>query len=252
MTSLAERPTWQLLLDAIAELPETFADHDVLDWFSARYPQIKGSTVRLHLHSLCVNVPPEPYLPHPGGQSRVLYRIGHARYQRHDPTASASVERRAGAAVREQSERYEVGEGVAADCEFTLEAHLEDFLATNWENIDFGQPLRIWRDGSVECGRQYRTGVGRIDFLCSDEASGDIVVVELKRGRSSDSAVGQCLRYMGWVQEHLADGQQVRGLIISHESDKQLAYAVKMLPDVEAWTYRVSFELVAAGGRRER
>ena len=104
-------------------------------------------------------------------------------------------------------------------------------------------PLRIWTDGGGEWGRQYQTEVGVIDFLCEDEAANELVVVELKRGRSSDRVVGQILRYMGWVREQLAGGRDVSGIIITHEYDDKVRYAVSELPRVEAWTYQVSFTL---------
>lgn len=91
-------------------------------------------------------------------------------------------------------------------------------------------------------GRQYITDVGRIDFLCRDKSSGDLWVIELKRGQSSDRVMGQILRYMGWVKANLAGDHDVHGLIVTHKNDERLRYAVSMVPSVEAWTYRVKFE----------
>jgi RecB family endonuclease NucS len=72
------------------------------------------------------------------------------------------------------------------------------------------------------------------------------VVIELKRGRSSDSAVGQVLRYIGWVNENLAKpGQRTRGIIIAKEVDDALRYAVKELENVRVLTYKVDFKLSA-------
>jgi len=54
------------------------------------------------------------------------------------------------------------------------------------------------------------------------------LVVELKRNDTSDSVVGQVLRYMGWIRQHLADpGDEVHGLIIAREGDEALHYASK-------------------------
>ncbi|MBW2103232.1 MAG: DUF1016 family protein [Deltaproteobacteria bacterium] len=70
------------------------------------------------------------------------------------------------------------------------------------------------------------------------------LVVELKRNQTSDQTVGQLLRYIGWVKQHLAeDGDEVHGLIICHEADNALHYALSTVPDVELRLYEVEFHL---------
>src|SRR4051794_7116805 len=79
--------------------------------------------------------------------------------------------------------------------------------------------------------------------LCGSE-SGELVVIELKRGKTSDRVVGQAARYIGWVKHHLAKpGQPVRGLIVAHEHDDRLAYAVAAVPDLAVMTYDIEFTL---------
>ncbi len=93
-------------------------------------------------------------------------------------------------------------------------------------------------------GRQFPAGTWSIDFLAVDEDSNDLVVIELKRGQTSDATVGQVLRYMGWVRENIAeDAQQVKGLIVCREVDDALRFAVRNLPAVSVVTYRVDFRL---------
>jgi Endonuclease NucS C-terminal domain/EVE domain len=127
--------------------------------------------------------------------------------------------------------------------EFALENHLEDFMYANWRTIDFHSQLRLFElDG--QNGRQFPAGAWSIDFLCIDEASKEFVVLELKRGKSSDSTVGQVLRYISWVKENLAaPSQGVRGIIVAHDADEALRYAVRAVPNVEVLTYSVSFAL---------
>ena len=74
------------------------------------------------------------------------------------------------------------------------------------------------------------------------------VVMELKKGKSSDQVIGQTLRYMGWVKENLTINAykeyDVRGIIISKEIDKNLEYAIRMLPKIlNVLSYSVFFEL---------
>ena len=72
-----------------------------------------------------------------------------------------------------------------------------------------------------------------------------LLIVELKKGRASDVVVGQTLRYMGYVQEELAeDGQTVIGVIIALEDDQKIRRALKMTPNIEFYRYQISFKLV--------
>ena len=71
------------------------------------------------------------------------------------------------------------------------------------------------------------------------------MVVELKKGRATDVVVGQILRYMGFVQEELAEnGQLVRGVVIALEDHVKLKRALAMVPAVEFYRYQVSFKLI--------
>jgi restriction system protein len=72
-------------------------------------------------------------------------------------------------------------------------------------------------------------------------------VVELKKGRASDSVVGQVLRYMGFVQEELAEaGQVVQGVIIALEDDQRIKRALAMVPSIVFYRYQISFKLLQA------
>lgn len=131
--------------------------------------------------------------------------------------------------------------------DFVLEKYLEDFLVTNFQTI-FKGSLKIYGDQEEAEGQQFSTDVGFIDILATEAATGDFVVVELKKGRPSDQVVGQTLRYMGWVRSNLCSPtQKVRGLIICRDSDPKLTYALQMVPSIELRHYRVDFTLANAG-----
>jgi hypothetical protein len=137
--------------------------------------------------------------------------------------------------------------------EFYLEAYLEEFLLTNWHLIDWGRPLRIWQGPNGDSGHQFSTPVGRLDFLCVDEMTNGLVVVELKRGLPSDRVIGQTARYMGWARSELAQpGQLVEGLIVTHESDDRLQYAAAAVPGLGLLLYEVTFQLRPAQSCRGR
>jgi hypothetical protein len=135
---------------------------------------------------------------------------------------------------------------IESESEFALEAHLEEFIDQNWAKINFGQKLvRFTTD--EQSGRQYPAGQWSIDFLCKDADTGDLIIVELKRGRSSDATVGQILRYIGWVEENVAKpGQHTRGIIISSGVDDALRLALRNVPTVKVMTYKVDFLLKPA------
>ena len=118
---------------------------------------------------------------------------------------------------------------------FEAEKELRNFLGIHPYKIEKGFEL-------VKGGVEYETDVGRIDLLCVDE-KGNHVVVELKKVRDSDRAVGQLLRYMGWVRENLAKGKDVKGIIITHEYDEKLDYAAKAFDNIHARYYAIKFEL---------
>ncbi len=128
--------------------------------------------------------------------------------------------------------------------EFALEKYLEEFIVSNFNKI-FGAKLNLYTDPVEKVvGQQFNTDVGIIDILAQEPNNGDYVIIELKKGQASDKVVGQTLRYMGWVKENLADGGQgVKGVIICHEQDERLSYAVKMVPGISLKFYEVSFSL---------
>lgn len=47
---------------------------------------------------------------------------------------------------------------------------------------------------------------------------------------------------MGWIKEVKGDSN-VRGIIIANNYDKKLNYAIKVVPNVEVYLYKVNFQL---------
>lgn len=113
-----------------------------------------------------------------------------------------------------------LGFGDAADKIVILEQGLEEAIKPNLKKM-----------GLTLAGKQIQQqfamgpGVGRSDLICVN-GEGDLVVIELKRGMTSDEAIGQVLRYVGWVRENIAqDGQKVHGWIITGDYDEHLRLA---------------------------
>jgi restriction system protein len=123
-----------------------------------------------------------------------------------------------------------------------LEKQLEDFIISNWVNTELGEDLElIVKDGEL-VSQQYRTDIGPIDILAKDKKTGAHVVIELKKGQTSDDTIGQITRYMGWVEEKLND-RSVRGIIIANGFDKKLEYALKRVSGVDVFIYEIDFRL---------
>lgn len=128
--------------------------------------------------------------------------------------------------------------------EFALEKHLEDFLMANWDQIELSKKYDIYNDGEFQ-GRQFQTDTGYIDILAISKNKKELVVIELKKGRASDSVVGQVQRYMGFVKEEVAeDGQEVKGIIIAFDDDTKIKRALSVTNNIDFYKYRVNFTLL--------
>ena len=138
----------------------------------------------------------------------------------------------------------ETGEDPAA---FVMETHLEDFLVKNCAQTDLGKEYDIFEEDGQKVGQQYQTDTGPLDILAVRKDKKALLVVELKKGRASDVVVGQALRYMGYVQEELAEeGQTVKGVIIALEDEQKIRRALSVVPTIDFYRYQISFKLVKA------
>jgi hypothetical protein len=137
---------------------------------------------------------------------------------------------------------------------FGLERHLHQFLFDNWDQTSLGKEWALYTvPGDAEAGYEYPTDIGRIDLLAKHRRQNRWLVVELKRGQSSDDTVGQILRYVAWVRQHLAGkNEKIEGLIICHEIDERLRYAVSEIQHVRAMVYEVSFSLKDDTGNKQK
>ncbi len=128
---------------------------------------------------------------------------------------------------------------------FALEKHLEDFLVKNWKHLPLGKEYDIYEVDGELVGQQFQSDTGPMDILAVSKDRKTLLVIELKRGRTSDVVLGQIQRYMGYVKDELLDeGQSVRGLIIGLEADTRLRRALSVCPDIEFRRYKIDFKLV--------
>ena len=131
---------------------------------------------------------------------------------------------------------------------FTLEKQLEDFLVENWTNTIFGREYEIYQDENKNFGKQYPVDTGRIDILAKHKENGSYLVLELKKGRTSDETLGQIQRYMGYVKHELAkDDEDVKGVIIGLRDDLKLKRALSVSSNVKFYRYEINFKLIEGG-----
>ncbi len=253
---LYERPVAELMVDVTRELHPPLRPQDVVAWFADRYPLVRATTVRAHVIGLTDNHPSRHHYAGLAQRQPLFHRDPDGTMVLFEPDEHLTDD----LAASTPSSLYpdldpgtptstdpSMDESPAAEPhEFYLEAHLERFLIDNWARIDWGRPLRMWVGPDGRSGHQFATPVGRLDFLCEDTATGALVVVELKRGMPSDQVVGQTARYMGWVSVHLADGRPVDGIVVAHDADDRLRYAIPSVPGVSLLLYEVTFKLASA------
>lgn len=115
----------------------------------------------------------------------------------------------------------------------SLEKDLKEYLAKNPHLIEKGLQLTEKEFNTKE--------VGKIDLLCKDQ-KGKQVIIELKKGRSSDEVVGQTLRYLGWIKKNKSEN--ARAIIITNEPDNRLDYAIMPVENqISLKYYKVKFEI---------
>jgi restriction system protein len=135
-------------------------------------------------------------------------------------------------------------EAVEDPAVFALEKHLEEFLVSNWQNTVLGKNYDIFTEDDELVGQQYPSDTGPIDILAISKDQNTLLVVELKKGRTSDVVVGQVQRYMGYVKDELAEPHQtVKGVIIALEDDLRLQRALSVTTNIEFYRYQVNFNL---------
>ena len=116
---------------------------------------------------------------------------------------------------------------------------------SNWGQLDLAKKYQIYEEDGEMVGQQYETDTGPIDILAVSKDGKELLVIELKKGRASDSVVGQALRYMGYIKDQVAEKDQVvKGLIIALDDDLRIKRALLMVQNIEFCTYKMHFSLL--------
>lgn len=163
----------------------------------------------------------------------------------HTPRGIGATEEYRKVEAAPEADIESLDEAEVAESIFGLEKYLHEFLVDNWEATQLSNEWSLLEEDGEIVGSRYYTGeVGEIDLLAKHRSENRWLVIELKKSQTSDSTVGQILRYMTWVRKNLAaEGDKVEGLVICHKIDKNLQYALAGQPDIRCMTYQVNFTL---------
>ena len=149
-----------------------------------------------------------------------------------------------------EEDPQETLEDAEASGEFVKEQHLQQYLVNHWEQMELSEQWEIYSDADdPEAGVEFSTGIGRPDILLTHTSEARVCILELKKGSTSDRAVGQLLRYVGWVRDHLedlegvSDDADVEGRLIVNEPSEKLEYAISVVPELMLYEYEMQVTL---------
>ncbi|EIE52643.1 hypothetical protein C357_02511 [Citreicella sp. 357] len=94
----------------------------------------------------------------------------------------------------------------------------------------------------IDEGAEHSVDSGFIDILCKNR-DGDIVVVELKAGKSDSRVIAQTLGYMGDLITENPE-TPVQGIIVAHDFDKRTIAAARAVAGLKLARYEVAFSFV--------
>lgn len=249
-----EKPyVWEMIKEAVERLGGHATYGQIMDYINQKWLGVNKNTVTAQIVICTVNHPSRIHYPENSKPRRAsarydfLYKVGRGEVVLYDSQKHGQW-----AIIERDGKRIVIQEGVLEPeeeqqeptelepHEFALEAHLRDFLARHLEVVEKG--LTLFKDASGREGVEYPTDTGPIDILAKDR-SANFVVFELKVSRGPDRAIGQLMRYMGWVRKHMANGTDVRGIIVAQTMAEGLKYATLENPKIKLLQYELSFKL---------
>jgi len=252
-----ERPyVWQMIKEAVENLNNRATYPEIKKYISDKWGEVNNSTINAQCLVLSVNQPsrihyPEnqkPRLTNSNSFYDILFSIGKGQVVKYNPEEHGIWEiykndfdaLQIRQVISETNDNEEIIEEYNSFL-FPIEANLRDFLIKNLKTVK-KHNLKLFVDENNREGKEYPTDVGFIDILAIDE-NGDFFVFELKLSRGADRAVGQLLRYMGWIKQNLAKEKNVKGIIVANKMDEKIKYAVSIIQDITLYEYEMKFEL---------
>jgi endonuclease len=230
----------EAIREAFSSLQGVRATTEINAWIQQQYPnRWEPSTISAHLYGGSVNSA-KAYKHHPH-IPKFIFTQGNGRYELYDTDKHGEyihgVPQDETTELEEELTEVTADETIAAvEASLTLERDLENFLVQDIGRVEGG--LRLFQyQGKL--GKQFETPVGILDLLCED-ANGQLVVIELKAGQARDSAVGQISGYIGWIRKNVADGKNVRGILVAQDFTDRVRFGAAAI-GISLLRYRVKF-----------
>lgn len=270
MNQATEKPfVWQMVREAVDAIGGQVSYSQIRAHIQARYGDVNDNTITCQTIACTVNHPSRVYYvanrqPRLATTDRdFLFTVGKGTVELYNPKQHGEwkLEKdeygnlKVVQSIEDPSdtdfitEEIDTGEvtPVEQSMLFPLEKQLRDFIAGNIQSIAVNcEELQLYVDENGRDGVEYPTGVGPIDILAKDKY-GNFVVFELKLRRGPDRAIGQLLRYMGWIKQNLAQTTNVKGVIVAQTVDEKLKFAASIVIDVSLFEYELSFQVNPVG-----
>jgi endonuclease len=174
---------------------QIFEKKEAVDWFAQHYPNIKPTTVQMHVEGMAINSPVRKHHPNikPGSGHDLFFKVARGEFRlwnkEVDPapsylggTSQSSV---ANSTMTEDEDVDEVDADSTSD-EFAYERDLRNYLSKNLNRIEPG--LKLYEEEEFN-GIEYPVGGRYIDILAVDAKSA-FVIIELKVSRGYDRTAG--------------------------------------------------------------
>lgn len=250
--SAVRPPVWQLIRDAMKHFNREVTYAELKQFVWVQYPDVSDITLKCQITVCSVNHHSRIHYSENKkprvctGDHDFLYNTERGCVAPYDPKLHGiwEIYQDADGVLSVQlREDGKLPPAIKPRDTFPFERHLRDYLAHNLgTNAYFGAGLTVYESAEGLVGVEYPTDVGPIDILAK-APNGDFHVFELKLSRGDDAALGQILRYMGWVSQHLAGGKEVFGVIVAAGISEKLRYAVTQVPNVRLMEYEVRFSV---------
>jgi len=225
---------------------QEFSKNDAVQWFATNYPKINSGTVAMHVEVMATNnsaTRRHHKSVSENGYRDLFFKIGPNRFRLYDPSADPKPWY-PGDVIETNVEDHDTDrkdeELLDYATEFAREKDLQNYLVKNLGAIEPG--LRLYEDDEGLSGVEFDVGGRRVDILAID-SNGGFVVIELKVSKGYDRVVGQTMRYMAWTRDHIANGADVRGIIVASKITDDLKLAASYVPNIKLFEYVVNFEI---------